>query len=99
MNIYVGNLAFATTEQELQQTFAAFGNVQSAKLVTDRESGRARGFGFVEMENKSEAIKAISALNGSSLNDRDMVVNESRPREDRGSSNRNSGRGGYNSRY
>ncbi|HNA80745.1 MAG TPA: RNA-binding protein, partial [Turneriella sp.] len=85
MNIYVGNLAFATTEQELQQTFAAFGNVQSAKLVTDRETGRARGFGFVEMENKSEAIKAISALNGSSLNDRDMVVNESRPREDRGS--------------
>ncbi len=98
MNIYVGNLAFATTEQELQQTFAAFGNVQSAKLVTDRETGRARGFGFVEMENKSEAIKAISALNGSSLNDRDMVVNESRPREDRGNS-RNSGRGSYNSRY
>ncbi|HMY12020.1 MAG TPA: RNA-binding protein [Turneriella sp.] len=95
MNIYVGNLAFATTEQELHQTFAAFGNVQSAKLVTDRETGRAPGFGFVEMENKSEAIKAISALNGSSLNDRDMVVNESRPREDRG----NRGRGGYNNRY
>ena len=94
MNIYVGNLAFSTTEQDLQQAFAAFGFVRSAKVVTDRDTGRARGFGFVEMENKSEAIKAIGALNGSSLNERDIVVNESKPREDRGN-----GRGGYNSRY
>ena len=84
MNIFVGNLAYSITEQDLAQAFGAFGSVRSTKLITDRETGRARGFGFVEMENKSEGVKAISALNGAELKDRQMVVNESRPREERG---------------
>lgn len=72
----------------LEQAFGAFGSVRSTKLITDRETGRARGFGFVEMENKSEGIKAIGALNGAELKDRQIVVNESRPREERSGQSR-----------
>lgn len=97
MNIYVGNLAYSVSEQDLVKTFSEFGSVTSAKLITDRDTGKAKGFAFVEMESKSEGIKAIAQLNGSDLNERAMVVNEARPREDRGGS-RNGGNG-YRNRY
>lgn len=86
MNIYVGNLAYSVSEQDLVKTFSEFGEVTSAKLITDRDTGKAKGFAFVEMENKSAAIKAISQLN-----ERAMVVNEARPREDRGGFSGNRG--------
>ena len=94
MNIFVGNLAYAVTEQDLLNAFSEFGTVNSAKIITDRETGRARGFGFVEMADKSEGIKAIAGLNGKALKEREMVVNESRPREER-SGGGGGGRGGY----
>ena len=84
MNIYVGNLAYSVTEQDLMQAFSEFGTVQSAKMIMDRDTGRPKGFAFVEMENKSEGIKAISGMNGRSMNEREIVVNEARPREERG---------------
>ena len=83
MNIYVGNLSFNTTEEELRATFAAYGTVDSARIATDRDTGRARGFGFVEMPNQDEAKAAINGLNGSVLQGRSLTVNEARPREDR----------------
>lgn len=79
--IYVGNLPFSSTEQGLQELFGNHGEVESVKIVTDRESGRSRGFGFVEMSNG--ASEAISALNGHSLDGRSLTVNEARPRADR----------------
>ena len=95
MNIYVGNLSFDTTENELQAAFATYGTVTSARVVTDRDTGRARGFGFVEMPNAGEAQAAIAALNGSQLQGRTLTVNEARPREERSQSGGN--RGGYSS--
>jgi len=95
MNIFVGNLAYAVTEQDLRDLFSEFGTVNSAKVIMDRETGRARGFAFVEMAEKSDGIKAIAALNGKSLKERDMVVNESRPREERSGGGGGGGRGGY----
>jgi len=92
MNIYVGNLAYSVTEQDLMQAFSEFGTVQSAKMIMDRDTGRPKGFAFVEMENKSEGIKAISGMNGRSMNEREIVVNEARPREERGGGG---GGGGY----
>lgn len=94
MNIYVGNLAYSVSEQDLVNAFSKFGVVNSAKLITDRDSGRAKGFGFVEMESKSEAIKAIGQLNGTEMSERTLVVNEARPREERSTSGGN--RGGQN---
>jgi RNA recognition motif-containing protein len=90
--IYVGNLPFQTTEAELRDLFAQHGQVDSAAIVTDRETGRARGFGFVEMGNDSEAAAAISALNNFSYGGRPLVVNEARPRE--GGGGGRGGRGG-----
>lgn len=87
MNIYVGNMAFATTEENLNTAFAAYGKVGSVRLATDRDTGRPRGFAFVEMDNDSEAQAAISGLNGQSLDGREIVVNEARPRENRGGGN------------
>jgi RNA recognition motif-containing protein len=84
LNIYVGNLSFDTTERDLETTFASYGEVQVARLVTDRDTNRPRGFGFVEMANQTEAQNAISALNGKELQGRTLTVNEARPREDRG---------------
>ena len=84
MRIYVGNLSFDTTESDLKKAFEAHGSVDSANLVSDRDSGRSRGFGFVEMSNNSEAEAAIQALNGQDLQGRSLTVNEARPREDRG---------------
>ena len=83
--LYVGNLSYETTEQELQELFAQAGGVASVALPTDRETGRPRGFGFVEMASEDEARKAITMFNGQTLRDRQLKVNESRPREDSGS--------------
>ncbi|MCB1275695.1 RNA-binding protein [Prosthecobacter sp.] len=83
MNLYVSNLSYAMTDEELQGEFAAFGNVSSARVVKDRESGRSRGFGFVEMQVESEALTAINALNGKEVGGRPLRVVEARPKEDR----------------
>ena len=83
MNIYVGNLSFEIDDQELESTFSPFGEVQSARVIMDRFSGRSRGFGFVEMSDNSQAEAAIQALNGKEFNGRPLTVNEARPREDR----------------
>jgi RNA recognition motif-containing protein len=94
MNIYVGNLAYSVTEQDLTQAFSEFGTVNSAKIITDRDTGRAKGFAFVEMAEKSEGIKAIAGLNGKSIKEREIVVNEARPREERGGGGFGGGGGG-----
>ena len=79
--IYVGNLPYSTTDQELMDLFAQHGSVASANVVTDRYTGRSRGFGFVEMATEDDAQKAITALNGSDYQGRNLVVNEARPKE------------------
>jgi len=91
MDIYVGNLPYDVTDSELQQLFEKFGTVASARVVMDRATGRAKGFGFVEMNDRAEAQKAIDGTNGTELNGRPLRVNESqpKPREERG------GGGGY----
>jgi RNA recognition motif-containing protein len=83
MNIYVGNLSYSMSEDELRDVFSAHGEVSSAKVLMDRETGRSRGFGFVEMPNKSEAEAAIAALNGKEVGGRALRINEARPREQR----------------
>jgi RNA recognition motif-containing protein len=80
MNIYVGNLPFRTTQADLEALFSPHGQVDSAAVITDRETGRSRGFGFVEMTNDEEARRAIEELDGSSYGGRDLRVNEARPR-------------------
>jgi len=92
MKIYVGNLSYEVTEEELKQEFMAFGEVASVNIITDRDSGRTKGFGFVEMASKSEAEAAITGLNGKTLKERTIVVNEARPRTD------NRGGGSYGDR-
>jgi len=82
VNVYVGNLSHELTEEELKEAFAEFGEVTSAKIITDRYSGVSRGFGFVEMSSKSEAQAAIAELNGKELKGRTLTVNEARPRTD-----------------
>jgi cold-inducible RNA-binding protein len=93
MNIYIGNMSFDTTEDQLRQAFAAFGEVSTVKIITDKYTGKPKGFGFVEMSAKSEAVSAISGLNGQDLNGRALNVNEARPR------NENGGNGGGNRSY
>lgn len=83
MNIYVGKIAYEVTDDDLRVAFEEHGEVASAQVIVDRYSGRSRGFGFVEMENKEEAEAAINTLNGTELKGRAIVVNESRPRESR----------------
>jgi cold-inducible RNA-binding protein len=96
MKIYVGNLSFDTSEDELSAEFGSYGKVESVAIPTDRVSGRPRGFAFVEMGTKSEAEAAITGLNGATLKDRTIVVNESRPRSDnRGGGYGNRRSGGY----
>src|SRR5881275_1256956 len=85
-NLFVGNLSFGTTEDAIRPLFENFGAVERVSIVTDRETGRSRGFGFVEMTNAGEAERAIAALNGNDLGGRSINVNEARPKEDRGSS-------------
>ena len=80
MNIFVGNLNYRLDVDALEKAFAAYGQVDSAKIITDRETGRAKGFGFIEMPNDSEAQAAIDGLNGSEMMGRNLVVNEARPR-------------------
>jgi RNA recognition motif-containing protein len=81
MNIYVGNLSYGMSEDELRDAFGAFGEVSSVKILMDRETGRSRGFGFVEMPNQSEAETAIAQLNGKDVGGRALRINEARPRE------------------
>lgn len=96
MKLYVGNLAFQTSSEDLQQLFSQAGTVQSASVIEDRETGRSRGFAFVEMASKEEGESAISQFNGKEFNGRNLTVNEARPREDRGGNRGGGGgRGGY----
>lgn len=92
-NIFVGNLSFRTTESELRDAFSQYGNVSKVSIVMDRETGRSRGFGFVEMDDSNEARAAIEGLNQSSLGDRTISCNEARERESRSSGG--GGGGGY----
>ena len=89
MNIYVGNLSYGVTEDELQQLFVEYGSVVSANLIMDRDTGNPKGFGFVEMENQADAEKAIKELDGSSIKGRSIKVNQARPRNDRSRPKRN----------
>jgi len=104
-NIFVGNLSFQTSQEELTSAFTQYGNVERVNIVTDRDSGQPRGFAFVEMTDRREAETAISVLNGTELNGRAMNVNEARPKTEgaggarRGGSSGNRGGGGYRSRY
>jgi RNA recognition motif-containing protein len=98
--LYVGNLAYSVRDDSLQQAFAQFGTVTSAKVMMDRDTGRSKGFGFVEMSSDAEAQAAINGMNGQTIEGRAVVVNEARPREDRGfggggRSPYGGGRGGY----
>jgi cold-inducible RNA-binding protein len=95
MKLYVGNLSFQTTSEDLQQLFSQAGTVESASVVEDRDTGRSRGFGFVEMATKEDGEKAIEQFNGTDLAGRNLTVNEARPREDRGGRGGGGGRGGY----
>jgi cold-inducible RNA-binding protein len=90
MNIYVGNLSYNTTETDLREAFSPFGAVDSARIITDKFSGQAKGFGFVEMSNPAEAKAAITGLDGKDLNGRSIKVNEAQPKND----NRTGGGGG-----
>ncbi|HEV7681090.1 MAG TPA: RNA-binding protein [Pyrinomonadaceae bacterium] len=96
IKLYVGNLSFQTTSEDLQQLFSQAGTVESASVVEDRDTGRSRGFGFVEMASKEDGEKAIEQFNGTDLAGRNLTVNEARPREDRGGrGGGGGGRGGY----
>jgi cold-inducible RNA-binding protein len=92
--LYVGNLSFRTTSEELREAFAAVGTVESASVIEDRETGRSRGFAFVEMATPEEATAAIEAFNGKDFGGRNLTVNEAKPRTDRGGGG-GGGRGGY----
>ena len=95
MNIYVGNLSYSVSEDDLKTAFGEFGEVESVKIITDKFSGQSKGFGFVEMPNKGEAQAALESLNGKDLKGRDLNINEAKPRSgDRGGGGRGGG-GGY----
>src|SRR5580765_8081087 len=93
-NIFVGNLSFNTNEDELRQIFESYGQVDRVSILTDRETGRSRGFGFVEMTSDEDGEKAITALNGSQIGGRTINVNEARPKAERGSGGGGGGFGG-----
>jgi cold-inducible RNA-binding protein len=102
MNIYVGNLSYQASEEDLRQAFEAYGDVDSARIITDRETGRSKGFGFVEMANDDQAKAGIEGLNGTELAGRAITVNEARPRQPRddrrgggGGGGGGGGRGGF----
>jgi RNA recognition motif-containing protein len=92
--LYVGNLTYETTSGDLEQLFAPFGTVQSAQVIMDRDTGRSKGFGFVEMSSDAEAQAAIAAMSGKNVGGRNLTVNEAKPKEDRGGGG-GGGRGGY----
>ena len=93
--LYVGSLSYGTTDSDLRALFEEYGSVESAQVIIDRDSGRSKGFGFVEMARDQEAQAAINALNGKEVDGRSLTVNEARPREDRGGRSGGGGRGGY----
>ncbi len=105
MNIYVGNLSFRASEQDVENLFTQYGEVSSARIITDKFTGRSRGFAIVEMNDDSSANAAISALHEKEFMERNLVVNEARPRENNGGGNfrnnngGNNNGGGYNKRY
>jgi RNA recognition motif-containing protein len=100
MSVYVGNLSYEVTQDDLTQTFAAYGTVKRVQLPTDRETGRLRGFAFIEMETEAEETAAIEALDGAEWMGRDLKVNKARPREERSSSGGSWGnKGGSSRRY
>jgi RNA recognition motif-containing protein len=99
MKLYVGGLAYAVTDQELEQLFAEQGKVVSATVIKDRDSGQSKGFGFVEMEDIKEAQNAIKELNGKELNGRAIMVNQARPQVDRHSGGRPQGNGNFRRSY
>ena len=98
MKLYVGNLSFQTSSDDLQELFAQAGTVESASVVEDRETGRSRGFGFVEMSTNEEGQAAIAKFNGQEVNGRNLNVNEAKPREDRGGRGGGGGYGGGGNR-
>ncbi len=99
MNLYVGNLAYGVTEDELRKAFATYGEVSSVNLITDKFSGQSKGFAFVEMPNNSEADTAIKGLNGTPLSGRNLKVNQAQPRGSRPSGGGGGGGGGGRPRY
>ena len=98
MRIYVGNFAFEMTDQELRDEFEAFGQVEEVTIIRDRDTGRSRGFAFVEMGSSDEAHAAIEAVNGKEIGGRTLAVNEARPRRDSGFGGGGSGGGGFRDR-
>lgn len=99
VKLYVGNLSYKSTEEELQRHFAQAGKVTSASIIKDRDTGRSKGFGFVEMETDSEAQQAINMFNGKQFQDRALTVNLARPREERSGGDRPPRQGGGGNRY
>ncbi len=95
MNIYIGNMSYDTTEENLRQAYEGYGEVTTVNIIMDRDSGRPKGFAFVEMSGKEEAMAAISGLNGKEMNGRELNVNEAKPKTDSG--NRGGGNRGRNS--
>ncbi len=97
MKLYVGNISFDTTEQDLEEMFGEVGTVQSANIITDRDTGRSRGFGFVELSSQEEGQNAIAQFDGQEVDGRNLKVNEAKPRENRGGGGGRGGggRGGY----
>ena len=94
MKLYVGNLSFTTSTQDLEEMFGKVGTVESTNIIEDRETGRSRGFGFVEMSSNEEGAKAIEQLNAKEINGREIIVNEAKPRENRASNGGGGNRGG-----
>lgn len=104
MQIYVGNLSYSTAEESIKDLFEQYGEVASVKLITDKETGRAKGFGFVTMNDDAAALEAIEVLNGKDLDGRTLRINEAKPRENTGGSRgrdsrNNNSRGNFNNRY
>ena len=99
MNIYVGNLSYNVEEFDLKEIFEEYGEVSSVKIITDKFTGKSKGFGFIEMSDDSEAKRAIEELNGGELENRKIVVNESQPKEERSNNRRNFQRNNNNRRY
>ena len=95
MNIYVGNLPYSTTEEELREQASQYGELTSCTIIIDRETGRSRGFGFIEMANEDEALALIEGMNGSNMGGRMLTVNKARPRAPRGGGGYGGGGGGY----
>ena len=99
MNIYVGNLSYQLTEDDLKAAFGAYGEVESSRIISDRNSGRSKGFGFVEMPDRNQALAAIEGLNESELDSRTITVNEARPKPERDDRQRGDFGGGGRKRY